>query len=174
MSSVEPVPDRTRGLALHTWLVLLITLPYLAVVTFGDVTCFFELWYPLRWLFAAYYVMLVAALVRQPAGKWIAGTALVWTLLVLPQVRWNHSKSFYVDARRLRTGMSVAEVRGIMSPHLELGAFEPTREEQGWLPSTPDPADALIFLHCPLGWTDHCEVRMDPHGRVRDIHIEKD
>jgi hypothetical protein len=170
----QPMPMRSGSRALHTWLVALITLPYVAFVTYGDVTCFLELWYPLRWLFAAYYVMLVAWLARRPAGKWIAGIALAWMLLVLPQVRWNDVKTFYVDARRLRTGMTVAEVRGIMSPHLELGAFEATREERGWLPITPDPADALIFLHSPLGWTDHCEVRLDARGRVSEIGITKD
>jgi hypothetical protein len=163
-SDVQPVPTRSGGRALHTWLVLLITLPYMALVTYGDVTCFLELWYPLRWLFAAYYVMLVAGLARRPAGKWIAGVALAWMLLVLPQVRWNHSKSFYVDARRLRTGMSVVEVRGIMATYFEQGA----------LGAVSHPDDRLVYLPSPDGLADECEVRFDSRGGVRDIVIQKD
>ena len=58
---------------------------------------------------------------------------------------------------------------------LELGVnYHPTVEEQQWLPRAPDPEEGMIFLHCALGWTDHCEVRLDLRGRVRDIYIEKD
>ena len=70
--------------------------------------------------------------------------------------------------------MTVEEVQRVMAPHLQLGAFTPTPEEIGCLPDTPDSSEALIFIHCPRGYTDHCEVRLDAMGVVCGIKIVKD
>jgi hypothetical protein len=143
-------------------------------VSWLDAACYFGLGYPLRWLVAGLYLALVGVLLRNRASRVIAGGSALWMLVVLPEVRWDHAKSFYVDVRRLERGMTSAEVREIMAPYLELGVdYHPTAEEE-WLPRAPDPEEGMIFLHSAIGWTDHCEVRLDPSGRVRDISIEKD
>jgi hypothetical protein len=45
---------------------------------------------------------------------------VVW-LTVLYPIRWDHLKSFYIDAHSLRAGMSMEEVRQVMSPYVEVG-----------------------------------------------------
>ena len=157
------------------WIVAAYSLVVVACVSWLDAWCFFEFWNPLRWGVAAIYLTLALPLLSSKPSRAVVCGSLIWMLALLPQMRWNHAKSFYVDARRLELGMESAEVRKIMAPHLELGAtYHPTSEEQEWLPLPPDPRYAMIFIHCAIGWTDHCEVRLDAGGRVRNIHIEKD
>lgn len=160
--------------ALRAGIVAVMSLFFVAGATWLDWTCFFELAYPLRWFFGATYLAFVWPLLRGKPSRVIAATSLIWMLAVLPQVRWNHAKSFYVDARRLARGMTVDEVRAIMDPHMELGVDELSPEERSWVGATPDPRDELVFLHCAIGWTDHCEVVLDERGRAREILIVKD
>jgi len=168
--SSQPTARRPSFLA---WVLAFPSLAFVAGVTWLDATCFFEIAYPLRWLAAAVYMGLALPLLRNTPGRVLVAASLLWMLVVLPQVRWDHAKSFYVDARRLARGMTAAEVRAIMEPHMELGVDEFTPEELSWIGETPT-SDRLIFLHCALGWTDHCEVRLDAQGRAREILIEKD
>ena len=155
------------------WIMALLSGPYLAAISWLDAACFFELGTPLRWFVAAGYPGL--ALLGSLHGRAVAGVGLLWMLVILPQVRWNHAKSFYVDARRLELGMNAAEVREIMAPHLEVGrTYQPTSEEQEWGLAAPDPSERMLFIHCVSGWTDQCEVELDEQGRARAIHIEKD
>jgi hypothetical protein len=151
-----------------------LSLAFVAGVSWLDATCFFELGYFLRWFVGAIYLALAWPLLRNMPGRRIAASSLIWMLVVLPQVRWNHAKSFYVDALRLARGMTVDEVRAIMDPHMELGVDELSPEESSWVGEIPDPREALVFFHCAIGWTDHCKVRLDAAGRARQILIVKD
>ena len=157
------------------WIMAILSVPCLVAASLLDATCFFEISYELRLLVAMGYVLFAWPLLLSLQGRVVIGSALLWMLVILPQVRWNYVKAFYVDARRLSVGMEATEVRAIMEPYLELGAtYLPTSEEQKWLPLPPDPRYAMIFIHSAIGWTDHCEVRLDAGGKVRNIHIEKD
>jgi len=167
-------PPNARYAVYFTWAMAAYSLAFVAGVSWLDATCFFEIAYPLRWFAAALYLGLAWPIVGSTASRAIVTASLLWMLAMLPDTRWNHAKSFYVDARRLARGMTVDEVRAIMDPHMELGVDEFTPEELSWIVDAPTSSDRLIFLHCALGWTDHCEVRLDARGRVRDILIEKD
>jgi hypothetical protein len=160
--------------ALLAWILGVLSLVFVAGASWLDSTCFFELAYPLRWFIGAIYLGIAWPLLRSKPSRVIAAISLLWMLAVLPQLRWNHAKSFYVDARRLARGMTMDEVRAIMDPHMELGVDELSPEERSWVGEAPDPQDALVFLHCALGWTDHCEVLFDSQGRAREILIVKD
>lgn len=170
-----PSMGRSKAPAILAWIVAAYSLVFVAGVSWLDAGCFFELWYPLRWGVAAVYLTLALPLLSTKSGRTVACGSLIWMLALLPQMRWNHAKSFYVDARRLELGMEAAEVRKIMAPHLELGVtWHPTSEEREWLPLPPDPRYAMMFIHCAIGWTDHCEVKLDAAGKVRKINIVKD
>lgn len=165
----------------------LLSLVFVTVVTLLDATCCFEgSFYPLRFLATGIYLIspVMVFIQRRPVRAMVAGS-VIWALLILPSVRWNHDKSFYVDARSLEIGMSSSEVLQVMKPYLEVreGAafdgegnliYRPPTEEQQWPPWALYPGRGWIFLHSVIGWTDHCEVWFDGEGRVRDIAIEKD
>lgn len=155
------------------WIVAFLSSASVVAISWLDAGCFFEIGTPLRWLVAAGYLAFAWPLLLNLRGRVVAGVAMLWMLGILPQVRWNHVKSFYVDARRLETGMGEADVREIMAPYLEVGrTYQPTAEEQeSWMP--PHPSGGMLFIHSPQGWTDHCEVELD-QGRALLIHIEKD
>jgi len=175
---VKPTP--------YEWIVTGVSFPFVALVTWLDAVCFFELGYGTRLLGACFYLLSVAIFLRNRWSRVIAASSLTWLLVILPGVRWNYEKSFYVDARSLTSGMAASEVRQIMKPYLEVSeggvlvdgegrvSYRPSGEEQQWQPWAPYPGKGMIFLHSVIGWTDHCEVRLDPQGRVQDIEIEKD
>ena len=171
---VERPITRTKPDAVF-WIVALLAAACLVAVSLLDAACFFEIGgTPQRCIVAAGYVAFTWPLLLSPHGRAVLGIALLWMLVVLPQVRWNHIKSFYVDARRLEPGMQETEVREIMAPYLEVGrTYQPTPEEQDW-GLAADPRENMLFIHSALGWTDHCEVKLDEQGRARAIHIEKD
>ncbi|NOT31950.1 MAG: hypothetical protein HOP15_16005 [Planctomycetes bacterium] len=161
--------------AVAIWGVTLFSLAFVAFVSWLDALCILELWFPLRFFALAFYLLSTLAFLRWRTTRVIAAGSVGWMLVFLPQVRWNEVKSFYVDARRIESGMTASEVRQIMARHMEVGvSYHPTPKEQDWLPRPPDPTKGMIFLHSVVGWTDHCEVWLDSGGRVRDIHIEKD
>lgn len=149
---------------------------FVGFVSWLDAICFLEIWYGLRFLAVAVYLISpILVFMRSSAIRVITACSVIWMLLVLPSVRWNREKSFYVDARRIEFGMTAAQAREIMADYLELGAnFLPTLEEQEWLPLPPDPRYKIIFLHSAIGWSDHCAVMFDAQGKVRTIRIEKD
>ncbi|HSD83123.1 MAG TPA: hypothetical protein VLG46_04665, partial [Anaerolineae bacterium] len=74
-----------------------------------------------RWLLYLGACALVLPFV--PGKYWqikigLTGILLVW-LLVLPSVRWNTLKSFYIDCANIQRGMSLAEARKVMAPYVE-------------------------------------------------------
>jgi hypothetical protein len=56
-------------------------------------------------------------------------------ILGISQVRWNHLKSFFIDADSLRAGMTLTDVRHRMSPYLEVDKSNP--------PMPPPPPEIL-------------------------------
>ena len=127
-----------------------------------------------RLVIVAIWLLFFFVLRSNALSRSVLAVGLVWMVLVLPQVRWNHSKSFYIDAHRISRGMTTQEVREIMAPHQELGVYEPLPGEADWLPSVDSYwEDTLVFFHCPLGWTDHCEV-IFRRDRVARVNIVKD
>jgi hypothetical protein len=144
----------------------------LVAITLLDVMCVLELAFELRWALALGWVLFAWPLLLTVRGRAVLGIGLLWMLAILPQVRWNYIKSFYVDARRLEPGMGEVEVREIMAPYLEVGRmYQPTAEEREYWVTLHS---GMLFIHSPEGWTDHCEVELDGLRRARAIHIEKD
>lgn len=82
------------------------------------------------------------------------GLLLAW-IAILPYVRWDRVKSFFIDAHRLRVGMTTTQVRTIMEPYLE---FE---------------YDDSIKFKPSEGGGDICIVYLED-GRVVRIKIEVD
>ena len=177
-----------RGAAVDPWLIritVIVSGIFVAFVSLLDASCFFEISYQLRLLFVTFYLIFMAIALRSRQVQAAAACSVIWTLGVLPGIRWNHEKAFYVDARRIEVGMTDARVREIMKPYIEIRrgmaydgdgrvVYRPTGEEQQWEPWTERPADVMLFLHSIAGWSDSCEVQLSPNGRVRRIHIEKD
>jgi hypothetical protein len=156
------------------WILAPLSGACVVAITWLDADCSFEgSFHPLRWILALGYVLFARPLLMTKPGRAVLGAGLLWMLVILPQVRWNHVKSFYVDARRLELGIGEAEVRESMAAHFEVGRTDqPTAEEQEWcVPSHP--CEEMLFIHSPEDWADRCEVELDRQGRVRAIHIEK-
>ncbi len=155
-------------------MLLVVTTVFVLGVSLLDFGLFFEA-EPIRWLLAAVYLMFVAGLVRWSGRGWILVlAACAWTVVVLPRVRWNDGKSFYLDAHRLRIGMTVEQVRELMAPHLELGGNYVRSEDDWWVPTLEEyPPGTLVFFHSPRGWIDHGKVTTHD-GVVTAIEIVKD
>ena len=151
---------------------LVLTVLFVPGVAFLDYILFFEA-FSGRWLFAAIYLVVAAGWTGRSLPRWVFVLAVfAWTVAVLPQVRWHDGKSFYVDAHRLRPGMTVERVREIMDPHVELGVDYVHTADEWWFPEAPS-RDTLIFLHSPEEWVDACTVTTWD-GVVTAIEIVKD
>jgi hypothetical protein len=91
-----------------------------AVAAFFDADCLFEYLPRIGFGVVAITTVLVFAAWWPKAAAGSAIFLALW-LAVLSPIRWNHLKSFYIDSHSLRKGMSMHEVRQVMSPYLEVG-----------------------------------------------------
>jgi hypothetical protein len=46
------------------------------------------------------------------------GVLLVW-IVILPYIRWDRTKSFFIDAHQVRVGMTEVQARETMKPYFE-------------------------------------------------------
>lgn len=104
----------------------------------------------------------------------LAGVLLAW-LLILPSVRWNTLKSFYIDCAQLRPGMTLAAARQVMAPYVE--ADRPTGIYTAYLPGvteTPEEHNTrLIFIPTGPDSADWCVVY--PEGKqIKAVVISPD
>jgi hypothetical protein len=96
------------------------TLIVVLLATLFDAACGFEYIPRLPAAIFLSVMVLPFALKSRLAAFICSATIFVWILGLSP-VRWDHLKSFYVDAHSLQPGMTLAEVRTRMSPYLEVG-----------------------------------------------------
>lgn len=77
-----------------------------------------------RWLIVGVPSVALAAAIRPPK-LWIQRGAVValavWGLAVLPRIRWNELKAFYIDCTDVRPGMTLTEARSRMFRYVEAG-----------------------------------------------------
>lgn len=176
LTGISRVVDRSELVV--SWLLIWIAVVYVILVSLLDAGCFFELGFGLRFVAIGFLLISpIIAFVRIRAVKRVVVSSVIW-MLVLPYVRWNEAKAFFVDARRLELGMSASEAREVMRDYLEFGKdYVPTAEERQdvWMPLPPDPRYAIVFLSALPApeWPDQCEVRFDAQGHVSRIDVEK-
>jgi hypothetical protein len=95
------------------------------------------------WLFAAFFALLlgISYFIAPRPARFVVFMLVVAWLLVLPAVRWNHLKSFYIDADRLQAGMTLTEAQAIMQPYVqqEIGSANGVM----FIPSMRDAADQV-------------------------------
>lgn len=71
------------------------------------------------WLFAGVIVSVAVAGAALSLTVVRAGIALAlagW-MLVLPSLRWNETKAFYIDCRQIQPGMDASDARAMMSAY---------------------------------------------------------
>ncbi len=104
----------------------------------------------------------------------LTGILVVW-LLVLPSVRWNTLKSFYIDCANLQHGMTLAAARRVMTPYVE--ADRSIDLYAAYLPGvteTPDEHSArLIFIPTAADSADWCVVYPDGE-QIKAVVINPD
>jgi hypothetical protein len=154
---------------------LLVWISSLALMTWLDANNFF-LYLPR----AALYVGVCVLLLPFVRGRYwrikagLAGVLLAW-LLILPSVRWNMLKSFYIDRARLRPGMTVTAARQVMAPYVEIE--RPTDTYTAYMPGvaeTPEEHNSrLIFIPEETASADWCVVYPD-NGQVKAAVISPD
>ena len=95
------------------------------------------------WLFAAFFALLlgISYFIAPRPVRFVVFVLVVAWLLVLPSVRWNYLKSFYIDADRLQAGMTLTEAQTIMQPYVqqEIGSANGVM----FIPSMRDAADQV-------------------------------
>jgi hypothetical protein len=159
------------GLALF----LLIWSGSLLWLTWLDVSGFF-LYLP-RWLLYLVACALLFPLV--PGRYWpiktgLTAILLVW-LLLLPSIRWNTLKSFYIDCANIQRGMTIAAARQVMAPYVE--ADRSTDIYTAYMPGvteTPEEHNTrLIFIPTEADSADWCVVYPEVE-KVRAVVISPD
>jgi hypothetical protein len=109
----------TKRIASGTGLVLVVSFWTMIAFVF-DEQCVFE-YLPRMVLGAvASATVLIFAWVWPKAAVGLAIFLAIW-LAALSPIRGNHLKSFFIDSHSLREGMTVEEVRRVMSPYVEVG-----------------------------------------------------
>lgn len=130
-----------------------------------------------RWLLYLGACALVLPFV--PGKYWqikigLTGILLVW-LLVLPSVRWNMLKSFYIDCANIQRGMSLAEARKVMAPYVETdnttGVYSAYMPE---VPETPtEHSTRLLFIPTKADSAEWCVVYPEEQ-QVKTVVISPD
>lgn len=120
-----------------------------------------------RWLF--YLGACALVLPFMPGKYWqikigLTGILLVW-LLVLPSVRWNTLKSFYIDCANIQRGMALAQARQMMAPYVEVE--RPTDVYSAYLPGVMETSEEhstrLVFIPTEADSADWCVVYPEEH-----------
>lgn len=154
---------------------LLIWISSLALLTWLDASNFF-LYLP-RWLLYLGACALIFPLV--PGKFWqiklgLTSLLLVW-LLLLPSVRWNTLKSFYLDCANIQRGMTLVAARQVMAPYVEVE--RPMDTYTAYMPGvdeTPEEHNSrLIFIPAGTDSADWCVVYPD-NGQVKAAVISPD
>jgi hypothetical protein len=104
----------------------------------------------------------------------LTSVLLAW-LLILPFVRWNTLKSFYIDCAQLRPGMTLTAARQIMATYVEVE--RPTGTYAAYMPGvaeTPEEHNSrLIFIPEGTDSADWCVVY--PEGeQIKAVVISPD
>jgi hypothetical protein len=147
----------------------------LVVLTGLDVNNLFV--YLPRWLLYLGACALVLPFV--PGKYWqiktgLTGILLVW-LLILPSVRWNTLKSFYIDCANIQRGMTLAAARQVMAPYMETdnttGVFSAYMPEA---PETPtEHSTRILFIPDAANTAEWCVIY--PQGeQVQAVVISPD
>jgi hypothetical protein len=147
----------------------------LVLLTWLDVNNFF-LYLPRGLL----YLGVCALLFPFVRGKYwrvkisLTGVLLAW-LLILPSVRWNTLKSFYLDCSHLQPGMALAAARQVMAPYVE--ADDTTGVFSSYMPGVVEtPAEhntRILFIPQGSDSADWCVVY--PEGQqIKAVVISPD
>lgn len=130
-----------------------------------------------RWLLYLGACALVLPFV--PGKYWqiktgLTGILLVW-LLILPSVRWNTLKSFYIDCSNIRHGMTLTEARQVMAPYVEVdrstgvySAYMPGVDETPTEHST-----RILFIPTKADSADWCVIYPEEQ-QVKAVVISPD
>jgi len=62
-------------------------------------------------------IPIVMYLVQPSRLRLVLLSVLVIWIVILPHIRWDHTKSFFIDARRLNVEMTIVEAHKIMEPY---------------------------------------------------------
>jgi hypothetical protein len=108
-----------KGAVTATTTLALVVVFWMAVAALFDAGCLFEYLPRLGFGVVAIGTVLILASWRPKAAAASAIFLGLW-LAVLYPIRWNNLKSFYIDSHSLRKGMSMDEVRRVMSQYLEV------------------------------------------------------
>ena len=104
----------------------------------------------------------------------LTGSLLVW-LLVLPSVRWNPLKSFYIDCANIQRGMSLVAARQVMAPYVEVDST--TDVFSAYMPEVAEtPAEhntRILFIPTESDAADWCVVYPEEQ-RVKAVVISPD
>ena len=154
---------------------LLIWISSLIWLTGMDVNNLFV--YLPRWLI---YLVACALLLPFAPGKyWLLKTALtgIWLmwLLLLPSMRWNTLKSFYIDCANIQQGMTLSEARQRMAPYVETdaatGVFAADMPEVR--ETSAEHSTRILFIPTEVDQADWCVVY--PEGQqVKAVVISPD
>ncbi len=151
--------------------IALLGTPYLVIISWLDAALFFEA-FPIRLLLGFLWVLLGVTWARKtPASLLMIGVIALWTAAILPGVRWNHGKAFYIDAHRIKRGMNVEEVRHLMAPYIDVDR-DLTPKEQEMMLWPKARSNRMMFLHTTM-FADTCAVHFRD-GLVVDVDIQKD
>jgi hypothetical protein len=154
---------------------LLVWTDSLLLLTWLDMNNF--LLYLPRWLL--YLAACALVLLFVPGKHWqiklgLTGILLVW-LLILPSLRWNTLKSFYIDCANIQRGMTLTEARKVMAPYVE--ADNTTGVFSAYLPEAPEtPAEhntRILFIPTAAETAEWCVVYPEEE-KVKAVVISPD
>ncbi len=154
---------------------LLIWIGSLILLTGMDVNNLFV--YLPRWLI---YLIVCALILPFAPGKYwplktvLLGIWLMW-LLLLPSMRWNTLKAFYIDCANIQQGMTLSEVRQRMTPYVE--ADNATDFFSAYMAEAPETSaehnTRILFIPTEVDQADWCVVY--PRGQqVKAVVISPD
>ena len=105
---------------------------------------------------------------RRSPARWVAILLLCGWTLVLPSIRWNFKKSFYIDCKGIESGMALKEVRNRMAGYRLQG------ETRGESPHRTELDQAHLLFHPSSDYSsDWCIVYI-AGGHVDRIAISSD